>query len=76
MPPNHVYGKIFYGYTMIAIGTELALHGGGVEIESLSSFDVLRCFLLFLLLQPSASGDYPSYPKKQFSSRWGQSRPE
>lgn len=29
MPPNHVYGKLFYGYTMMATGTELALNGGG-----------------------------------------------
>ena len=76
MPPNYVYGKLFFGYTMMAIGTELALHGGGIEIGSLSSVDVLSCFLLFLLLQPNASGDYPSYPKKQFSSRCGQNRPE
>lgn len=68
MPPNHVCGKLVYGYTMMAIGTELALCGGGIEIRSLSSVDVLSCFLLFLLLQPNASGDYPSYAKKQFSS--------
>lgn len=68
MFPNHVYGKLFYGYTMMAIGTELALHGGGVEIRSLSFVDILSCFILFLLLQLNASGGYPSYPKKTSSA--------
>lgn len=36
MSPAHVYGKVFYGYTMMAVGTEPAFHGGLVEIRSLS----------------------------------------
>jgi len=47
MPPNHVYGKLFYGYTVMTTGTELALRGGGLEVGSLSSVDVLSCFLFF-----------------------------
>lgn len=38
---NHVYGRLFCGCTIMAIGTELTLHGVGVEVESLSSVDVL-----------------------------------
>lgn len=45
---------------------------GGVEIRSLSSVDVLSCFILFLLLQLNASGGYPSYPKKPVQLQMGE----